>query len=565
MPNFPIPGAINTEVAQSTSPRAITAVVEEGGDFGPAAVPLVTGARPRFGRMEVGTAFRQASAPAVVKPAIFYERAGQPGILTYLWMAGTASATDPFERGSLIRIYADDATNAVLSVPVADFFMASPSSDVFNNQVVGRTWRDYVSGTKATGYYRYVFIPYQKFIRAELVNQGTADATIWLQASAIDLPAPYAGPRKRYRMSGQALAAQAPQTSSVFATPSVNAAGMIEAVWIAWTLNAESGNTSYIFEGNIDITIDNETWPTFWTTGGEDFPNGAFGTVPIGGFPGGRNNAAAGSASYYRFFSINEPFQFTQTFNATWHMGQAGQPLAPAPNGTVDGSIYVSWWENVYNPVNYWDIDTLAVPLVVDNFQTGVTDPTKVGVSIATSDNGKTWNNPGAGDTFKYTATGTAKYATAADSDRYAYIDLGSQPANFWVEGKFNISSATANAEAGVWCLGSTATAFGSHVTVELKRVATNDWYVIGRDDFNITGQTKVDVGLDLSTRFIWLGLKVIGQQVTAYYKYDGETVWRALCRWNTSQTGSRVGLAQWTGTCEIDSFAVRPLKNFTS
>ena len=143
------------------------------------------------------------------------------------------------------------------------------------------------------------------------------------------------------------------------------------------------------------------------------------------------------------------------------------------------------------------------------------------------------------------------------------YRSTGGQ--DYWVQGDVRITSATDGAEVCLWARGSVASAFGSHVNIELRRNTQYNWEIYGRDDFNNTFVTKIDAGEDLINQWISLAIMVDGTKVKIYWKRKTDTRWKCCGQWITSYTGGSAGFGQWTGTVEVDNFKVYPLKTVTS
>ena len=512
-----------------------------------------SGARTYLQEHEVGTAYHYNATPVCDKPFIMFEVFDEPGIITYIWLAqfvGATAVTGPMEQQGRINIYLDDDTTPKISVSVADFLCYYPLGGTFNNERVGRTGRDYTSASYGSGGYRYVHAPYQKYARVEYNNVDVAkDCGMWTQVSHVKLDTPYQGSQKTYKMANTSTYGSAPYSKITAIDADIS--GQLEAMWYGWILNSETANTSYIFEGNVEIFVDNETYATWKTTGGEDFPSGAFGVVPIGGFPAGRagDSSLGTAATYYRFFK-NDPIYFTTHLKALWNAGQRGQPNSPVPNGTVDSTVNVSYWKDTYDAISY-RAPNFTTASISDDFS-----------SYSAGNLPSPWTINGSGTLWQADGS-VAKITSAAAFDRGMYRSTGGQ--DYWVQGDVRITSATDGAEVCLWARGSVASAFGSHVNIELRRNTQYNWEIYGRDDFNNTFVTKIDAGEDLINQWISLAIMVDGTKVKIYWKRKTDTRWKCCGQWITSYTGGSAGFGQWTGTVEVDNFKVYPLKTVTS
>jgi hypothetical protein len=511
-----------------------------------------SGARSYLQEREVGTAYHYNATPVGDKFFVMFEVFDEPGILTYVWLAQFVAATasiGPMEQQGRIAVYLDNDDTPKINMSIADFLMYYPRGGAFSTPRVSRALRDYTSADFGSGGSRYMFAPYQKYARVEFNNvDATKDVGMWTQASHIKLDTAYQGSQKTFKMLNTTTYASSPYSKI---SAEADASGQLESMWFGWILNSETANTSYILEGNAEIFIDSETYASWKTTGGEDFPSGAFGAVAAGGFPAGRpgNSSLTDAATFYRFFK-DDPIYFTSHIKALWNAGQRGQPASPTPNGTVDSTVNIAYWSDTYDAISYRAPD-FTTPTFSDDFST-----------YSAGDLPSPWAINGSG--AKWQADGSvAKITDATAADRGMSITSSGQ--NYWVQGDVRITSTTAGAEAILWARGGGPWALASHCSVELKRNSQYFWEIYGRDDFNNTFVTKIDAGEDLINQWISLAIMVDGTKVKIYWKRQSETRWKCVAKWTTSYTGTYAGFGQWTGTVEVDNFKIYPLKTVTS
>ena len=122
--------------------------------------------------------------------------------------------------------------------------------------------------------------------------------------------------------------------------------GQIESLMMR--ISGASANDSAALEGNIIITPDGASTPSLRSSGTEDFFNGAWYNMPVGGYPAGiagSSGAGTGFAvSAYRFFEDDPQFFNTGVRVDEW-VGQIGEAGSPYPGSTtVDFNGRVGYW-----------------------------------------------------------------------------------------------------------------------------------------------------------------------------------------------------------------------------
>lgn len=504
--------------------------------------------------IELGKAHISAANPTGLKRVILAESWNTPGVLKHIWVAssdGDATMAGFAEDGGTIRIYVDDATTPVVNMTLNDFFAYSPLAGEFSNRRIGRTKR----GGGESSAYRYVHMPFKKYLRVEVENTSSNDVIFFGSAdySLINDYANLGTQQLNYKVLGvQNLAAAQYQQLTVV---DIDGNGQLESIWLA--LNAASGDTG-ILEGNIEIFVDNETYPSWRSSGTEDAFNGGWYNVPVGGFPAGRagdSTLSGTNASFYRFF-IDDPIYFSTHIKINIHAGQHNQ--GTITSSTVSLSAFAGIWTNTSQTIGYTAVDTVASPILNDQF-----------TYAAGALNGATWNQDGSRTQAQSTGSSiTFAYdGASAGQDTRAARKGVTLPANYWVETRGRITDSSHDGqEMSLIAKGASPDPyFGSAVHVQLVRFGQYNWVIRVRDDFDEVFVRTVFGGRDMTNVWVKLALKVVGTTVTAYWCPDSSTTWQPIGSWTSGKTGDAFGVGTWTAGAEFDYLVVRPLLLTTS
>ncbi len=505
--------------------------------------------------IELGKAHTPGANPNGGKRVLLAESWGVPGVLKHIWVASSGGgALDDFaEDGGMIRIYIDDDSTPAVELTLNDFFAYAPLAGEYATPRIGRTKKDDDSGESSA--YRYMYMPFQKYLRVEVENTTSTDI-IFFGSADYTVVNDFAGlgtQQLSYRMHGVEEAAASPYDELVVAD--VGGAGQVESLWMA--VNAASGDTG-VLEGNVEIYVDGETYPSWRSSGTEDAFNGGWYNVPVGGYPAGRAGDSSNgglSMTYYRFF-VDDPLFFSSRLKVVIHAGQQNQ--GTISSGTVGLSGFVGVWSNSAGSVDYWAVDTAASALLDDQF----TYP------AGALDSG-TWNQVGGvtqGQATGSTITVAYDGSSAGQDVRIARKGVV-VPANYWLETRLRITDASHNGqEASLAAKGNSPDPyFGSAVHVQLVRFGQYNWVVRARDDFDEVFIRTIGGGRDLTNVWVKLALKVVGSTVTAYWSPDDSSVWQPLGSWTTGKTGSAFGIGTWTAGAEFDYLVVRPITHYTA
>ena len=417
---------------------------------------------------EVADARSASVAPVGTKTIVLAESWGKPGILKHIWMAagGTYDKDGFMEQGGWIRIYTDDASTPSVSMSLGDFFCFSNHTNIFNTPRIGRTSR---GGGGESSAYRYLYMPFQKYLRVEVENNTNANVLFYGQAdySLINSFADIGSQQRAFSIKGQRVTSHPRQTPLTICD--FDGSGQLESLWVSFS-GASSGDTG-VLEGNIEIYIDGEVMPSWSSSGGEDAFNGGWYGVPIGGYPTGRagdSDQIGTNIAMYRFF-VDDPIYFNSHIKVvSW----AGQPNQATPtSSTIDYAGYVGVWSDTPVTPNYKAVDTTATAITNDqmNQAAGVIDNTN-------------WYQNS--DRTQATATGSTfaiPYGNAnPDQDVRIVRKNITLPSDYWLETRVRITDAGHDGqETNLIMLGSTPDPyFGSAVHIQFRRNSQYGWVV---------------------------------------------------------------------------------------
>lgn len=503
---------------------------------------------------EVAVARANASDPAGSKIVVLAELWDKPGILKHIWVACDNSVTsDGFiEQGAVIRIYTDNGTTPAVSMSLGDFFFLANRSDVFATPRVGRTDRG-VGGSA----YRYLHMPFQKYLRVEIESLMNSDTAFYGTAdySTFDSFADVGTQQLAYSIKGQRQtnhAVQTPMTVCDF-----DGAGQIESLMVSFS-GADSGDTG-VLEGNVQIYIDNEVYPSWSSSGMEDAFNGGWYAMPVGGYPAGRSgnsDQSGANLTMYRFF-IDDPIFYNSHLKVVINAGQPYQ--GSVVSSTVNFAGYVGVWSNATVTPSYIAVDQTSAPIVDDQMSQAAgalnasdwhQDPSRVQM-VAT----------GSSFTVPYGSGGGNQDVRAARSN----LTL---PADYWVETRMRVTDAAHDdQEVSLIMLGATPDPyFGSAVHIQLRRDHQRSWKLQLRDDFSTVMVTYVGGGVDLTNQWVRVALKKQGNMVTGYYSFNNApAAWIPIGSWQASKSGAGLGVGTWDAGAEFSYLTVRPLKSVNS
>lgn len=503
---------------------------------------------------EVAVARAYSSDPSGSKPVVLAESWDKPGVLKHVWVACDNSETvDRFlEQGSVIRIYTDDDTTPAVSMSLGDFFCLANRSDIFSTPRVGRTNRG--SGGSA---YRYLYMPFQKYLRVEIENTSSTDVAFYGTASFSTVNAfeDLGDQQLAYTIRGQR------QSNHPVLQPmticDIEGSGQVESLMLSFS--GADDDDAGILEGNVLIYVDDEVFPSWASSGMEDAFNGGWYAIPIGGYPAGRagNSDRPGiNETMYRFFLDDPIFYSSRIKVVAW----AGQPRqGTIQSSTVNFAGYVGLWSTTAGTPQYTAVDTVAAPLLNESMD-------QAAGGLASSD----WiQDP---SRTQFIATGST-FAVPYESGGSGHDVRAGRlnvvpPGDYWLETRVRITDATQDdQQAALVMLGASPDPyFGSAVHVMIRRAHANQWCIELRDDFGTPFITYVGSSADLTGVWVNLALKKQGTKVTGYYTFNSAAgVWTAIGTWTPTKTGTGFGISTWAAGAEFDHLIMRPLRTVTN
>lgn len=151
-------------------------------------------------------------------------------------------------------------------------------------------------------------MPFQKYLRVEVENTSSNDAIVFGSAdySVVGDFSLLGSQQLSYKMHSIERPTAAPYDQLTVVDTA--GSGQLESLWLS-VVGADEDIG--VLEGNIEIYIDGELYPSWQSSGTEDAFNGGWYNVPIGGYPAGRagNSINGGlAATYYRFFTEDPLF-----------------------------------------------------------------------------------------------------------------------------------------------------------------------------------------------------------------------------------------------------------------
>jgi len=500
---------------------------------------------------ELGVAHNVSASPSGSKPNVLCEVWDQPGVLRHIWMAtnnggAESEGLDNFqEGGSVIRIYIDDSTDPYLEMSLGDFFYYYPMCEPFNNVRVGRTSRA-EELEFSTGAYKYMWVPFQRYIRVEVENISPQAEPIFYGAATLSLV-------DDFEVLGNAqLKAQVASGGDEewpVRTPitivDVDGEGQLEAVHVRY--QGDSGGDGALVEGNFLIYVDNNPYPSLHTSGGEDMFDGSWGTVPLGGYPTGRAGVthAASGHSWYRYFD-SVPIHFNTHLKVVWWVGQPNQGTTTDTEVDAKGTAY--YWLNSAGGWEYTVVDHDSAPL----YQPLIPIPGSI----------PSWTTAVSGT---WTVDTSGRFVQdSTDADQVLALNSTGITTDCWIESTVRVTGTTNDEELFLWgCAAASDGYVGQRAAIELKRgVNDTSWFIQARDDFDTIALVVVGDGGDVTGVEFDLALKFEGTKVTAYWKYHNAPIWQSLCSWTSAKGPFRkFGVGTWGGKGTFTPPVIRPLK----
>ena len=485
---------------------------------------------------------QELSSAPVGGATILCEVIGRSGVLREVWHAVSAGGngiTSFSESGGRVKVYVNDATTPHIDMTLNDFFMYGTRGGVFDTPYFGRTARE---ANGDSGAYRRLHIPFQKYLRVELVNTtGAAVAPVYGSATyTID-----DGENETYHLIGSRANRNPYERITVC---DVSGAGQLESLYIAGR-STESGDYAFL-EGNVEIYVNGSTSPQILSSGAEDFFAGAWYRVPSGGFPTGRAgdpDYSGSSIALWKFFS-DQPVVFESGLKVIVNVGQRTQ-----------GTMKAAWYDlAAYAGVIREGVRSGSYP--TEGSPARVRDAMSY---PAGSLSGTPYSQPQDRAQATFDGTGLVyPYNTTDTGMDMRVVRTGlSLPSAYNVEGKIKINgNGDTTQEIGLTARGQGDGYYGDAVHLQLVRVSQYVWQVRAREGFSTIHQLQIGSGQDFADRYVWLRLRVEGTKITAFWRYDDNDHWRSIGSWTTAMTGTATGTFSWQGGGKVDQFNVVPI-----
>ena len=232
-------------------------------------------------------------------------------------------------RKTVLRIYFDGASRPQVESPLGDFFGAAPGIYAFHSLPVS-TFPD------STFVCRFI-MPFQTSVRMEIENTseeeiGVSGSVIstpyaWKEASSMHFHARW---KIDYDLTAQPMGNQVSPIEDILYA-AVEGKGRIvgAAAFIYNPSNVPTSWGNWWGEGDEKITIDRDTFPSFFGTGSEDYYNYSWSSARLFSFPycGQPRNDGPGNRGYASNFRwhILDDILFSETFDFYMELGHHGR------------------------------------------------------------------------------------------------------------------------------------------------------------------------------------------------------------------------------------------------
>ena len=271
-----------------------------------------------------------------------------PGVLTHIWMTFLGPEPHPWAKGGaanhkemILRIFWDGRKEPGVEAPVGDFFASG-----FGRRMEVRSVPVQVEG--GASYNCFWPMPFRTSARVEIANDGTKDIALlyynidWVEKPSLPPDTPYF--HAQYR---QEYPAARGRDYVIFE-------GEGRGHYVGTVLCVRSRSPGWFGEGDEKITVDDDTEPSIWGTGTEDYFLCAWGlrecNFPYYGVPhtdGG--HVLGGQTCAYRWH-VADPIVFQKRLRvAIEHYGWISVDENPEHKST-------SWneREDDYSSVAFW-------------------------------------------------------------------------------------------------------------------------------------------------------------------------------------------------------------------
>ena len=270
-----------------------------------------------------------------------------PGVITHIWMTflgpepqGWAAKGSADHQELMLRMYWDGEPRPAVEAPVGDFFANcfGRRSEVVSVPVVVE------GGDSYNAFWR---MPFRRSARIEIENQSAKPLSLlyynidWIKLDTLAKDTPYF-----YAQYRQEYPARKGEDYLLLETRG-------RGHYVGTVLGVRMRSPSWFGEGDEKITIDDETTPSVWGTGTEDYFLSAWGleraSTPYFGVPFFDGRTIGGHVSSYRWH-LHDPVVFNTGIRVTLeHMGWMSEDENPEYKAT-------SWneREDDFSSVAFW-------------------------------------------------------------------------------------------------------------------------------------------------------------------------------------------------------------------
>jgi len=514
---------------------ASQAAVDAAGRAEAAAVDVSTALSSGFPRRRVGEEIvaqyisgtralttDDAAPEGVEKRLVLAESWGRPGVLREIWLTvnsdGKSNNLANFPHwGSELRVFTDDAIEPVVAMPIGDFFMYSPADGSFQSLRVGRTGND---SNNSAGY-RYLWAPFREYLRVEVVNWQPDTVACDLSGVAIySLVDDFAAFGQEQT---QLHVETAHEPAFPFRTPlticDFDGEGQVESIHVRINDAAEAAWP--IDSGPVMVYVDGSEHPAYVSESTNGFADGSFWGALTDGLHGGAGGYEDHAITRFKFFD-STPLFFTSHLRVVWWTGRpdvySEDPGTPGPAVDVRGTV-TCLMAGSREP-RYAAVDQDAAPIYAKP------TPADGPIPAYLTPVGDSW-----------TVTGgllTQPVIEGSRTLRLNDIELGG---DFWVETTARITDPDhRDQEASIMLCGTTGDDLGEATRLILAHGGNSRaWWIRAADGWSLINNRVINHGADLTGVPVDLAVRVLGRDVTVYWRLHGAATWQPVAAWQST------------------------------
>lgn len=280
--------------------------------------------RRHYGQLRCATVQTSRIDPG--SPAELLRVEGQGALRTF-FMELSAEAPEAVSR-SRIAVYVDGEAVPALAGDLADFFLSGEEGQLTHGDYAGKTL-DEEEG-KTTAFYRYLFVPFHRSCAVRL--EGRHGPLRHILSQIYYSTEPPGGPAD-YGHYNKAFSVEKKGQCGTEGQPVELARLRGRGVFHSFQLSLKNPDSAgHYMEGNVEIYLDGEDFPSYQTSGTEEFFMGGvyFASLHESSYSGCTRTFNDGSrnpqnlVSAHRLF-IDDPITFHRELRIVWHNGEPGQ------------------------------------------------------------------------------------------------------------------------------------------------------------------------------------------------------------------------------------------------